>query len=77
MMSLCKVVFGRTDNYSILFQEQILDLLKIFDDKYLLIDLSWKGKALALCNVMMYEIHCNGVLKINEIGMYALILQML
>ena len=62
MMSSCKALFGRTDNYSILFQELILDLLKIVNDKYLLINLSWKGKALVVCNVMMYEMHCENAM---------------
>ena len=36
------------------------------NDFYLLIVLSWKGKELVVCNVMMHAL-CNDVLKVNEI----------
>ena len=37
---------------------------------------SENGKELVICNVMMYEMHCDYVIKINEIMLYAMCMHM-
>ena len=34
------------------------------------------GKELVVCNVMLYEMHCDDVLKINETMLYAMCMRM-
>ena len=42
------------------------------DDLYLLIDLSWKGKELVVCNVMMYALRNDEICVVCILHAYAI-----